>query len=80
MPDRKSARANVRYCMYCDGAGCEECDETGRKYRIAWEDEHGTTLSMTGSGFGPTPDEMLGMEMVARAAMQVAAPADEEEK
>lgn len=39
-----------RACSYCEGEGCEECDQTGVRFRQTWETQDGVTMSVSGSG------------------------------
>lgn len=53
-------------CPYCSGRGCVECDDTGRRYRIAREID-GVTFNVSGSGPEPSRETQAAFEEVARA-------------
>lgn len=61
-----------RPCPYCEGAGCEECDNTGRRYRVGFENEHGVRITVSGSGdFDPAlRDAFLALADAAVQHMQ----------
>lgn len=64
-----------RRCEYCEGRGCEECDNTGTRYRQTWDAPNGATISVTGSGaFKPELKEAF--DAIARAAFDKMAEED----
>ncbi len=58
----------VMSCTYCLGSGCEECDGTGKRYRIFSELDDGTSFNVTGSGSGPSDEQIEALRAMAQAA------------
>ena len=61
---------HARRCPYCEGNGCEECDETGFKYRATWTTPSGIPVSATGSGERPSEETRAAIEALAVAAAE----------
>jgi hypothetical protein len=59
----------VRACPYCEGKGCEECDQTGERHRTIWETDDGVTLSVSGSA-PLSPEAQAALERISRLAFE----------
>ena len=57
-----------RLCPYCEGGGCEECDQTGRRYRECFEVD-GIQVAVSGSGDGLKPELRAAFASIAKAAI-----------
>ncbi len=55
-------------CLICEGAGCEECDGTGRRVRTHLDAGDGATLSVSSSA-PLTPETRDALVLLVRAAM-----------
>jgi hypothetical protein len=54
-----------RPCPLCEGHGCEECDQTGKRYRESFE-INGVPISVSGSGDGLKPELREAFALLAR--------------
>ena len=55
----------TRACPVCEGAGCEECDGTGKRWTLHLDVAGGVTMRLNGTGETPTGEVLADLKDAA---------------